>query len=771
MVTFGTGIYGPAPASTNRDWVRQGAASLSGSDLVLTAAGGGVVAGASFYSIPVPSEGLSVTFTTAISGGSGGAGMCLALADPAQTTSLALGGTGSALGFTGIPGIAVAINTDGVNQVSVVSSTSAQTGAPTVIASTTSIPALRTGTHVFNATIHADVLTVTVDGSIALVTPVAVSGTVLVGFTASNGIHDDNHIVRAVSIAGTVATPRDLGAVPVSALGTPGGVATLDASGTVAQNSKGAWIFDVTAPAYGAVGDGQVVTDGAITSGQNVLTCATSTPFTAKDVGKAVMVKGAGAAGVTTLVTTIAGYTSPSQVTLTANAGATVASGGMVLWATDDTAAIQAAINAAFAYGQAHGTGTVLFPPGAGEFYGVAGALVAGGATKANGQLTIPLQPVTSAKVVLRFLGVGDGGAARHWQQTVPQVQGSTLVSFGVFASVGAQTAALNANGQAACISGPTGANGYGTNAALFNNVMPVFEKLNIFTAHAANGIGYGALNLHGCANAGLYDFGYGTIGTNAAGDFNTPVTFANGAVVGVVMPASGNNDSSPMRNVWCHGGYTRGIFLTEHCNWQGGTVLYCWSGICPVGDYGDGGTGTGAFHGVKFEASVEGCTHIMEIIGPGAGGVGPQIVGVIDNEGTPTIYDASFPVSGGLASAVGILRIQGGGGTVSTNLGTGLVVINDVQAPGLVASPPVLTINTAIQNPYARYAEVTLQGGLVTSVQLGLLMGGASAPTMQTVFSQSSAALPLYKVRVPPLGWIQVNGTTTPAVNTWFLE
>ena len=572
-----------------------------------------------------------------------------------------------------------------------------------------------------------------------------------------------------------VSTPTGTAAV--------GAVQAITATGTPAPSqwvgaaNVGPWVFDVRH--YGAKGDGQCVIDGAMTSGQNILTCSTSAPFTSADLNKPIMLSKAGATGVTTLVTTIAQVLSASQVKLATNASGTV-TGSTVLWGTDDTAAIQAAVNAAVAYGQTCGSVMVYFPP-VGTFYAVAGPLVT--SSTWNSQITIPIVGTpavanTQNKVVLIFAGTGNGAATRHWQQTAPTTGGSCIISFGAFASTSAQTASLNAGGQASCIGGPTGANGYGTNVqtpdssgSVFNNVMPVMSNISVLTTHTANGIGYGALNFHGCCAAGLLDFGYGTTGTHAGGDFNNPVTFANGLVVGVVMPASGNNDALPMRNVTCHGGYTRGIFMTEHTTWNGGTMLYCWSGLCPVGDYGDGGTGTGAFHGVQFDhISVEGCTNILEIIGPGAGGVGPQITGCIDNEGTPNIVDNSFPVANGLASAVGTLHIKGGGGTITTNLGTGLSIINDIQPAGPVAQI-ALTINTAVQNTYWRPATVTLAGGTVTSVQVGNTMGGSAAPSLTTIYSQSSAALPLMTVRVPTGGWIKVNGSVTPTTNSWVLD
>lgn len=154
-------------------------------------------------------------------------------------------------------------------------------------------------------------------------------------------------------------------------------------------------------------------TDGAITSGANAFTSASAT-FTTADVNKIIKVTGAGATGglLTTtisafvsstavtlaanagttvsgaasytygypadLTTTISGYTSATSVTLTVNAATTV-SGVDYEYGTEDSAAIQSAINAA-------GTnlgGTVFFPAG---IYMIANSYTG----TANAELTLP---------------------------------------------------------------------------------------------------------------------------------------------------------------------------------------------------------------------------------------------------------------------------------------------------------------------------------------------------------------------------------------------
>lgn len=84
---------------------------------------------------------------------------------------------------------------------------------------------------------------------------------------------------------------------------------------------------------FGAVGNGRVVTDGAMTAGSASLTSA-SAAFAASDVGKYIVVKGVGAAGVP-LISTISAFVSATQVTL-ANAASTTVSGARVAYGTDD---------------------------------------------------------------------------------------------------------------------------------------------------------------------------------------------------------------------------------------------------------------------------------------------------------------------------------------------------------------------------------------------------------------------------------------------------
>lgn len=114
-------------------------------------------------------------------------------------------------------------------------------------------------------------------------------------------------------------------------------------------DTLGAWVRhynDKASPHwFGAKGDGITITAScSITSGTAALTVAGAS-FLPTDVGKSINVSGAGAAsGV--LHTTIAGYTSATQVTLGNNASTTLSAvSKQVVYGTDDAVALQACLD------------------------------------------------------------------------------------------------------------------------------------------------------------------------------------------------------------------------------------------------------------------------------------------------------------------------------------------------------------------------------------------------------------------------------------------
>lgn len=106
----------------------------------------------------------------------------------------------------------------------------------------------------------------------------------------------------------------------------------------------------------GAKGDGQTVSDGATVAGSRLLTSATGS-FVATDVGKHITVEGAAAHG-GPLATTIAAYVSATSVLLTTAATKAV-SNAEVVWGTDDSDALDDAIEQALTWG-----GSIEYPEG-----------------------------------------------------------------------------------------------------------------------------------------------------------------------------------------------------------------------------------------------------------------------------------------------------------------------------------------------------------------------------------------------------------------------
>jgi hypothetical protein len=142
-----------------------------------------------------------------------------------------------------------------------------------------------------------------------------------------------------------------------------------------------------TPRSYGAKADAQTVTDASLTSGQSVLTSATGI-FAPTDIGKSITVNGAVSGGFV-LITTVAGYLSPTQVTLASSATSTVAS-ATVTWGTDDTIAIQSALNAA---ATAPGSGHVFVGPLGTNTYLISSALTI------NSNTTLEFDPAVTIRL------------------------------------------------------------------------------------------------------------------------------------------------------------------------------------------------------------------------------------------------------------------------------------------------------------------------------------------------------------------------------------
>lgn len=563
----------------------------------------------------------------------------------------------------------------------------------------------------------------------------------------------------SISLAGPQGPAGPAGATgatgPTGATGATGAKGDKGDTGEQGPPGEGVsypWIFDVKD--YGAVGNGEVVIDGAISSGSAVLTCSTSTPFVSGDVNKKIMIKGAAPTGVTSLVATITQYNSPSSVNISVNASTSVTN-AVVMWGTDDTAAIQAAVNAAVAYAIANSWAAEVFIPVSTGFYVIAGSLVSGGTTKGNSQITIPIISDTAGKVILTFRGAANGSAFEHWNQQYPQVGGSTLVSFGVHSSTSAQITSINNGGNSAVIGGPSQPGGYGTTAAKFSNMLVIVKDMSILTAHSAYGLTYTALDFTGIAEANINDFGYGTTGVVPAGDFGNPNVFATGLSIGLLMPASGNNDNCQVNNISCHGGYTYGFFATEHTAANVMRILYCWSALCPVGHYYGS---VGATHGIKVsQISIEACTNVIYIIGSGSNGIGPWVdIDQLSTEsGAPKFDDNTSGT--GLGNALGVVKLTGlyTAANVTVTHPTG-IKITDGQKP----YPVIMKTANYTVNVVDDTILVDATAGAVTIT----LISAAKTPNSYTVKKVDSSA---NTVTIAAAGSENIDGASTAVLSS----
>jgi hypothetical protein len=216
----GTGVAAPPPALLGPPaaggWKLRGAATMSRSTLVLNPFATNQ-AGSDEGPVAVATDGLRVSFDAMINGNTTGAdGMTLALADPSSTTFL--GGTGGALGYCGIKGVAVALVTyknagEPSSNFVGVSGGCGSGGVPTFAATSTNIPALQNATTGVSVSISGHQLTVSVAGVQVLQTTVAaLPAQADLIFTGSTGGLDDSHAVGNVTITQSVLPPPAAGA-------------------------------------------------------------------------------------------------------------------------------------------------------------------------------------------------------------------------------------------------------------------------------------------------------------------------------------------------------------------------------------------------------------------------------------------------------------------------------------------------------------------------------------------------------------------------------
>jgi hypothetical protein len=271
----------PLPTVGGGSWMFNGSAAMSGATLALNPLQNNQT-GSAVFSSPIPSNGLQASFTATIGGGGGADGMTFALLDASANSPQSIGVGGGGLGFSGLPGVAVALDTfKNANDPSynfLGLSTSGTSDALTYLATATNIPNLRTGSHTVQVSVTGNTIDVSLDGTHELSATVNMPASVLAAFTGATGGVNDNHAVSNVAIAsGSTTLPQ------------PGTGWRLN--GSAIMNGAGAVLTPATTSQSGTVLYSQPVTTNGLSTSFTLSTSggdgADGTTFALLDPAKA----------------------------------------------------------------------------------------------------------------------------------------------------------------------------------------------------------------------------------------------------------------------------------------------------------------------------------------------------------------------------------------------------------------------------------------------------------------------------------------------------
>lgn len=508
---------------------------------------------------------------------------------------------------------------------------------------------------------------------------------------------------KRITVAGLLAET-----VATSQLGAADGVAQLDGAALLPKASLpnvARSDYKFTPEDHAGAADAVLVSDGVMTSGSAVLACTTSTPFASSSAGKAIYVVGAGSGGAI-LYTTIAGYSNSGHVTLSATAS-TAVSGAGVAFGTDNTTAIRAALSDAWTFMAGSSREAALLLLGGG--YGAAGSPVLGGATLGNAMF--PLAPVaaTGRKWRLRLQTGSDAAALLHWQQEVPQPNGSGIV-------------VLNGNQSADATYGPPSVfggpyDGYGASASLFSNMAVTVDGMAVLAPWDS---GWSGFDFLGMAQANALNWGVLAAATVPSGT-GWPQITNYGALTrttcGLRMPDCNNNDRCYAGD-WSVEGLVYGLMPSEHTNWNDGHAIYTF--VC-VQVY----SGSAMAHMVPGgRVSAEASTYAVGVMPTGITGFpGGEAVKValieVDLEGTTLLNDTGNLMTGTIVAGG---NYSPGWDQLAVNGGAGVRVIDALRVRGPLSSPQAPPSSaSAWQNLYNGDAEVTLSvsGGTISALTI----------------------------------------------------
>ena len=492
---------------------------------------------------------------------------------------------------------------------------------------------------------------------------------------------------------------------------------------------------------FGAAGDGKIGTGGTGTSGTSTFTDSgasfVNATAPAGDVGKIIVINQGTAGSGTQMGTaqnpfcgTITAVNSATSVTLNTTLAATCTAAPYV-YGTDNSTAIQAAINAAATYAEANGQyAEVLLGSAIYMLAGLTQTLTAG--ADYNTHLAIPSPAQTGQRLTLRIKGVGIPYNP-YWEEETVQLSGSCLVS-GIFPPDQPDPT----YGQMSVI-GSTVTQPGGT---AFANTLLSVDDVSIIVPWNSQIYGVDGRNIdqlevpHGLCKA----FAPVNVPQASIGGPYLQRIPTNGVSVGYAFPVVNNNDVS--HSLWLSVlGMSKGVACSEHTNITKLITLYCDQGLWVWPNGGAVGK-----HVITVQHwSVEGCNTCLDA-SASTGGTQSVNIGLMDGETNNTAH-VNDPDN--ILTGIIYWNEFTSSNVVNTGAVNVTVIDTDKHLPGPWSGAPAAPVSgTAQQNLAYRYATIYISADTsITSFAVGPT---SSSMTAVTVGVGANVVVP---VRVMP-GW-----------------
>lgn len=561
------------------------------------------------------------------------------------------------------------------------------------------------------------------------------------------------------TVASSSASIAISGAQPLT-ISTPAGSGNATGYYAYVTQAGGAtYTRQQTAGSPTQLGTSLVLTANPTSSGANPPGADTSAAavFSSGDAGKNIMIQGAltatnNGAGVGTIAT----YVSPTSVTLDSAWPTANTAGCAMVFCSDDRAAIDNCITAAYNYAITHDffcqviASNKIYGLGSGFFQtAYAGVGLDNSTGNPQGQFTYNTQvripghngSGQTPKLEFQLTGPGDNAHNEFWASALPNCNGATFVSF----SYGPTTAST-IYGQQSAIGGP--AAGVSVASDGFCNVHAVVKGVRVYQPGYSNSIGIDLATMGGCRVNG-FSGAYAPStsqggGVNPSFNWISQSGFQSSIGKGIRLPNWKNNDDILVESFAAEGLETGVATQGDHVVIERLVTLNC--------DVGVHVTANTQTHSLKIGLwSFENVNGGLRSDGSSSTGIQCDIT--MDGENSSITYD----VNDSSGALTGIIRWNDvfRSPAVPTVTGAANVkILNDAGGTRAVQGAPAYTLGTAFQNPWWNPVWVQLSGGTVTNVQIG--------PTSAACTTSIATATPV-TFRLPSGWWLNITGTVKP--------